>query len=110
MRTGYDLRTARRSMNLMCIEWQNRGLNLWTIDQKTKALVSGTGQYTLEADTIDLLDHVIRQNSGNTSTQSDLTISLQLKLIILKNLICSTIEINLIIPSCSFVLVKSVCL
>ena len=75
MRTGYDLRTARRSMNLMCIEWQNRGLNLWTIDQKTKALVSGTGQYTLEADTIDLLDHVIRQNSGNTSTQSDLTIS-----------------------------------
>ena len=39
MRTGYDLRTARRSMNLMCIEWQNRGLNLWTIDQKTKALV-----------------------------------------------------------------------
>jgi hypothetical protein len=75
MRSGYDLRTARRSMNLMCIEWQNRGLNLWTIDQKTQALTTGTSQYTLLADTIDLLDHVIRTNSGNITTQADLTIS-----------------------------------
>ena len=70
MRTGYDLKTARRSMNLMTIEWQNRGLNLWTIDQQTQALAAGTSQYTLAADTIDLLDFVIRQNPGNTSTQS----------------------------------------
>ena len=75
MRSGYDLRTARRSMNLMTIEWQNRGLNLWTIGQQTQALTAGTSQYTLMTDTIDLLDHVIRTNAGNSATQSDLTIS-----------------------------------
>ena len=75
MRSGYDLRTARRSMNLMTIEWQNRGVNMWTIDSGTINLVSGTSQYTLPADTIDLLEHQIRTNSGNSSTQSDLTIS-----------------------------------
>ena len=75
MRSGYDLRTARRSMNLMTIEWQNRGINMWTIEQGSQAITAGTGQYTLPADTIDLLDHVIRSNAGNTSTQSDLTIS-----------------------------------
>ena len=75
MRSGYDLRTARRSMNLMTIEWQNRGINMWTIDSGTVNLVKGTTQYTLPADTIDLLEHQIRTNSGNTTTQSDLTIS-----------------------------------
>ena len=75
MRSGYDLRTARRSMNLMTIEWQNRGINMWTIEEGTQAITAGTGQYTLPADTIDLLDHVIRSNAGNTSTQSDLTIN-----------------------------------
>ena len=75
MRSGYDLRTARRSMNLMTIEWQNRGINMWTIDSGTINLVSGTSQYTLPADTIDLLEHQIRTNSGNSSTQYDLTIS-----------------------------------
>jgi len=73
MRSGYDLRTARRSMNLMTIEWQNRGINLWTIDEGTVSLVSGTGQYTLPADTVDLLEQVIRTGSG--STQQDLTIN-----------------------------------
>ena len=75
MRSGYDLRTARRSMNLLTIEWQNRGLNLWTIEEGSVNLTEGTYQYALEADTIDLLEHVIRTNSGNTSTQSDLTIN-----------------------------------
>ena len=75
MRSGYDLRTARRSMNLMTIEWKNRGINMWTIDSGTINLVSGTSRYALPADTIDLLEHQIRTNSGNTSTQSDLTIS-----------------------------------
>ena len=74
MRSGYDLRTARRSMNLLTIEWQNRGLNLWTIDRQTVSITSGTSQYTLAADTIDVLDQVIRENDG-LSTQSDLTIS-----------------------------------
>ena len=75
MRSGYDLRTARRSMNLMTIEWQNRGINMWTIDSGTINLVKGTSQYALPADTIDLMEHQIRTNSGNSSTQSDLTIS-----------------------------------
>ncbi len=75
MRSGYDLRTARRSMNLMTIEWQNRGINLWTVDEGTVTLTQGTSQYDLPADTIDLLEHVIRTNSGNAATQSDLTIS-----------------------------------
>lgn len=73
MRSGYDLRTARRSMNLLTIEWQNRGLNMWTIEQGTQVLTPGTATYPLPADTIDLLDHVVRTGSG--STQADLAIS-----------------------------------
>ena len=75
MRSGYDLRTARRSMNLLTIEWQNRGINMWTIDEGTISLVQGTSSYDLPADTIDLLEHVIRTGSGDVSTQSDLSIS-----------------------------------
>ena len=75
MRSGSDLRTARRSMNLLTIEWVNRGVNLWTIEEGSVSLTESTSQYTLEADTIDLLEHVIRTNAGNTSTQSDLTIN-----------------------------------
>lgn len=75
MRTGYDLRTARRSMNLLTIEWQNRGLNMWTFEEGSINLVQGQATYDLPADTIDLLDHVIRTGQGNYSTQSDLTIS-----------------------------------
>jgi hypothetical protein len=75
MRSGYDLRTARRSMNLLTIEWQNRGINMWTIEEGTVNLTEGTATYALPADTIDLLEHVVRTNSGNVSTQSDLSIS-----------------------------------
>ena len=75
MRSGYDLKTARRSMNLLTIEWQNRGINMWTIDSGTIPLTQGTGQYDLPADTIDLLEHQVRTNSGNVNTQSDLTLS-----------------------------------
>ena len=76
MRSGYDLRTARRSMNLLTIEWQNRGINMWTVDSGTIDLVKGqTTPYDLPADTIDLLEHQIRTGSGNVSTQTDLTIS-----------------------------------
>lgn len=75
MRTGYDLRTARRSMNLLTIEWQNRGINMWTIDEGSVNLVGGTATYALPADTIDLLEHTIRTGEGNSSTQSDINIS-----------------------------------
>tara|TARA_R110000822_G_scaffold238072_1_gene368349 strand:- start:2221 stop:2790 length:570 start_codon:yes stop_codon:yes gene_type:complete len=62
-------------MNLLTIEWVNRGINLWTIESGSVNLIEGTYQYTLDADTIDLIEHVIRTNAGNTSTQSDLTIN-----------------------------------
>lgn len=75
MRSGYDLRTARRSMNLMTIEWQNRGINMWTIDEGAVNLVQGQAEYDLPADTIDLMDHVIRTGEGNVSTQFDLAIT-----------------------------------
>lgn len=75
MRSGYDLRTARRSMNLMTIEWQNRGINMWTIDQGAFNLTQGLSTYALPLDTIDLMDHVIRTGGNNVSTQADLTIT-----------------------------------
>ena len=75
LRSGYDLRTARRSMNLMTIEWQNRGINMWTIEQGSLDLVQGQSTYALPDDTIDLMEHQIRTGAGNTSLQSDLTIS-----------------------------------
>ena len=75
MRSGYDLRTARRSMNLMTIEWANRGLNMWTIEAGSFPLVQGLNTYPLPLDTIDLLDHVIRTGANAANTQSDLTIT-----------------------------------
>ena len=75
MRSGYDLRTARRSMNLMTIEWQNRGINMWTIEQGVITLTPGLNTYALPLDTIDLLDHVIRTGSNTVSTQADLSIT-----------------------------------
>jgi hypothetical protein len=73
LRTGYDLRSARRSLNLLTIEWANRGINLWTIEQGSIPMVQGTITYALPVDTIDLLDHVIRTQSG--TNQTDINIS-----------------------------------
>jgi hypothetical protein len=75
MRSGYDLRTARRSMNLMTIEWQNKGINMWTMEQGVITLVPGLATYALPTDTIDLLEQVIRTGSNTASTQADLTIT-----------------------------------
>lgn len=75
LRTGYDLRTARRSLNLLFADWANRGVNLWAIDSGTIPLTAGTGTYNLPQDTVDLLEHVIRTGAGNVSTQTDLTIT-----------------------------------
>ena len=74
LRTGYDLRTARRSLNLLFADWANRGVNLWTIEQGEIALLPGQATYALPADTVDLLDHVVRQFDG-TVNQTDITIS-----------------------------------
>jgi hypothetical protein len=75
MRSGYDLRTARRSMNLMTIEWQNRGINMWTIEEGTIELTPGLNTYALPTDTIDLMEHVIRTGANSVSTQADLSIT-----------------------------------
>ena len=75
LRSGYDLRTARRSLNLLTIEWANRGINLWTIEQGQVNMVTGQGLYPIPNDTIDLLDTVIRQNNGSSSNQIDINIS-----------------------------------
>jgi hypothetical protein len=75
MRSGYDLRTARRSMNLMTIEWQNRGINMWTMEQGFINLTPGLATYALPTDTIDLLEQVIRTGQNSSSTQADLTIT-----------------------------------
>lgn len=70
LRSGYDFRTARRSLNLLTIEWASRGLNLWAIEEGSVNLVAGTSQYNLPADTVDLIEHHLRINDG-LSTQSD---------------------------------------
>jgi len=75
LRTGYDFRTARRSLNLLLTEWANRGINLWTIDQGTIPLIQGQITYDLPIDTVDLLEHVIRTNPGQIGTQSDININ-----------------------------------
>jgi hypothetical protein len=75
LRTGYDLRTASRSLNLMFSQWANKGLNMFTYEEGSIALVPGQSTYLLPADTVDLLEHVIRTGAGSVSTQADLTIT-----------------------------------
>lgn len=73
LRSGYDFRTARRSLNLLTIEWANRGINFWTIEEGSLAMVTGQAEYDLPVDTIDLVEHVIRTGTGQN--QQDLTIT-----------------------------------
>jgi hypothetical protein len=75
LRTGYDLRTASRSLNLMFSSWANRGLNMFTYEQGMINLIPGQATYELPTDTVDLLEHVIRTGAGSASTQADLTIT-----------------------------------
>ena len=75
LRTGYDLRTARRSLNIMFADWANRGINMWTIEQGEIPLVQGQNTYALPDDTVDLIEHVIRTGNNISSTQADLTIT-----------------------------------
>lgn len=73
LRSGYDFRTARRSLNLLLLDWANRGVNLWTIEQGSIPLVTGVATYDLPANTVDLLEHVIR--TGTDSNQIDINIT-----------------------------------
>ena len=68
LRTGYDFRTARRSLNLLTIEWANKGINLWTLEQGSIDMNQGQITYELPIDTIDLFDHVIRTQTGQAQT------------------------------------------
>jgi hypothetical protein len=70
MRSGYDLKTIRRSLNIMTLEWANRGVNLWTIEAGTQALTPGTATYTMPADTIDLIEHQLRTGTGQSQTDT----------------------------------------
>jgi hypothetical protein len=69
MRTGYDLRTARRSLNIMMLEWSNKGLNLWTVTEATIDMVSGTKTYSLADDCVAVLDAVLRNDAGDADQQ-----------------------------------------
>ena len=73
IRSGYEFRTARRSLSLLLLDWANQGLNLWTIDQGTVPLVAGTATYDMPEDTVDLIEHVLRTGTGGT--QSDLSMT-----------------------------------
>jgi hypothetical protein len=75
LRTGYDFRTARRTLNFLITEWANRGINLWTVEQGQIPLVQGQYVYDLPLDTVDLIEHVIRTNPGQISNQTDINIS-----------------------------------
>ena len=72
-RTGYDAKTARRSLNIMFADWSNRGVNLWTVEQVSLDMVSGTSSYTLNSYDLDVLSAVVRTTSGSTTTDTELT-------------------------------------
>jgi hypothetical protein len=75
LRTGYDLRTARRSLNLLFADWANRGINMWTFEQGVITLAAGQPTYALPDDTVDLIEHVIRTSPNVPNNQADLTIT-----------------------------------
>lgn len=75
LRTGYNMRTARRSLNLLFADWANRGINMWTFEQNVITLATGQPTYALPDDTVDLLEHVIRTDAGLANNQADLTIT-----------------------------------
>jgi len=75
LRSGYDFRTARRSINLLTIEWANKGINLWTVEQGQIVMNTGQAIYPLPVDTIDILDAVTRQYNGMQTNQIDININ-----------------------------------
>ena len=97
LRTGYDFRTARRSVNLLTIEWANRGINLWTVEQGQFVMNTGQAIYPIPVDTIDLLDTVVRQNNGEQSNQIDINISYATRggVSVHADIVCSRIFIQL---------------
>lgn len=72
-RSGYDMRSARRSINLLFADWANRGINMWTVEERTQTLTNGTAAYTLESDIVDLMDHMIEIPNTTQETRYNLT-------------------------------------
>lgn len=72
---GYDITTARRSLNYLFAEWANRGINMWTLESGTLPLVASTASYALPADTVDIMDITIRTDAGNVNSQTDISIT-----------------------------------
>jgi hypothetical protein len=75
LRSGYDYRTARRSLDLMFLEWQNKGLNLWSVQEGSQTLTAGTGRYVLTGDQLDVIEASLRTDDGDADKQTDLTMS-----------------------------------
>ena len=75
VRSGYDYRTARRSLDMLMLEWQNRGLNLWTVQEGTTSITSGTSRYALSADILDIIEAFVRTDAGSTTQQVDQPLS-----------------------------------
>jgi len=75
LRSGYDYRTARRSLDLMFLEWQNKGLNLWSVQEGSQILTAGTSRYALSGDELDVIEAFLRTDDGDTSKQTDMTMS-----------------------------------
>ena len=75
LRSGYDYRTARRSLDLMFLEWQNKGLNLWTVQEGSQTLTAGTSRYVLTGDQLDVIEASLRTDDGDSDKQTDLTMS-----------------------------------
>lgn len=73
LRSGYDYRTARRSLDLLLLEWQNKGLNLWTVKNTSIPLVAGTQEYTLPSEQLDIIEALLRTDAGDSSRQTDLS-------------------------------------
>ena len=73
LRTGYDLKTAKRSINIMLAEWANRGLNQWTIEQTTQTVTEGTNSYSLNTNVIDILDMVVRRTTNSVNTDTNMS-------------------------------------
>jgi len=71
LRSGYSYRGAKRALNLVFLEWQNKGLNLWTIEQGTATMTAGTSSYTADSSALDIVDVFVRTDAGNTSKQFD---------------------------------------
>lgn len=72
-RSGYDMRTARRSLNLLMLEWANRGINLWTVEERSQALTANVADYTLDGDIVDLIEHMVDLPNVPQTTRLNLT-------------------------------------